>query len=307
MPKVFVSRSISIAKPAEEILPQINNFRNWVHWSPWLRMEPDAKLNYAEDNRSYTWEGKRVGAGNMQIRSEKGSEEIHFDLNFTKPWKSANKTSLYLKEQNGHTQVTWTMDSSLPLFMFWMKKSMEAFIGADYERGLDMLKALTEKGHIPSKLEWPGKKHFEGCTWMGVNTTCAIPATEQEMPKDFGKIWAWAAENEALVAGKGMTIYHKWDVVKNTVSYTAAIPVKELPNPLPQGFVSGAIPATEAFVLRHIGAYQHLGNAWSTLYSMHRNKEFKHNKKIDPFEIYQNNPSDTAPEALITDIYFPLK
>ena len=38
-----------------------------------------------------------------------------------------------------------------------------------------------------------------------------------------------AETHSGLVAGNAFSIYHKWDVVKNLVEYTAAFPVKEIP------------------------------------------------------------------------------
>lgn len=308
MPKIHVSKSISINKPAAEIYPHLNNFRNWISWSPWLLMDPNCQLDFADDNQSYKWEGKRVGAGNMKVIQEKENKEIHYDLNFTKPWKSANKTSFYLQDKGDSTQVTWTMDSSLPLFMFWMKKAMIAYVGADYERGLQMLKSQAEKGEIESQLDWKGNVAFEGCHWVGIRKSCSIDDMKNNMGKDFGSLFEWIMNgNENLISGKAMSIYHKWDIVKNTTEYTAAVPVSKIPDNLPQNILTGEIPKTNAYVLRHTGDYNHLGNAWSTLYTMHRIKEIKPSKKLHPFEVYENDPRNTVSKDLITDIYFPLK
>ena len=45
------------------------------------------------------------------------------------------KVDFYLKSNENSTEVNWTMDSSLPFFMFWMKNQMVEFIGMDYDRG----------------------------------------------------------------------------------------------------------------------------------------------------------------------------
>ena len=74
-----------------------------------------------------------------------------------------------------------------------------------------------------------------------------------------------------------------------------------------RGIKSGEIPATKVHTLRHVGSYVHLGNAWTTLYSMQRNKEFKSAKGIHPFETYVNMPGQVPDKDLITDIHFPVK
>lgn len=307
MPKMNISRSIRVAASPDSIYAILCDFNNWRPWSPWLIMEPEAKVTVAEDSKSYEWEGSRVGAGNMKILEEKENEFIRFELNFLKPWKSSAITRFKLQREGDITNVTWEMDSSLPFFLFWMKKIMSAYVGADFERGLDMLKAYAETGEVPSSLEFKGFTNFDGCKWIGVETTCRIDDTPAKMPEDFARIWEYAEGNPSNIAGPAFSIYHKWDLVKGLVSYTAAIQVNEASSELPKGFVSGKIDPNKAYVLRHVGRYQHLGNAWSTLYSMHRNKEFKPMKGVHPFEIYQNNPSETEEKDLITDIYFIVK
>ncbi len=307
MPKISVQRSIKINAPAEVVYPAINDFKKWVVWSPWLLMEPEAKVTFSDDGKSYSWEGDRLGTGNMHRKTEKENEYIDFDLNFIKPWKSANKTSMQLKSVEGGTEVIWTMDSSLPFFLFFMKKMMTAFIGADYERGLDMLKAYVEEGEIHSKLEFEGKSAFEGCKWVGVETSCSMDDMATQMESDYGKVHAFADANKDLIGGAPFTIYKKWDLIKNRVGYIASIPVTEVPDNMDSALSTGEIPATNVEKIKHIGAYKHLGNAWSTAYAMMRNKEFKSNKKIYPFEIYLNDPKATPEKELMTVVHFPIK
>ena len=306
MAKMHIERSISINAPSQNVYKVISDFNDWRPWSPWLCMEPEAKVTVAPDAKSYEWEGNRTGSGNMKIVKEVENEFIDYDLNFLTPWKSTAKTNFSLTQEGNATKVTWVMDSSLPFFMFFMKGMMEAFVGADYERGLDMLKVYVEENEVPSKLEFSGNQSFEGGKWIGVKTNCTIDEMGPKMEADFGKLHQYA-EGKDLSEVKMATIYHKWNIPKNQVSYTACFVMKEAPGEAPSGFSSGEIPATTCYVLRHVGRYQHLGNAWSTLYSMHRNKEFKPKKGIDPFEFYENNPQTTPEKELITDIYFPIK
>jgi len=306
MPKMHIERSINIDAPSQNVYKVISNFNDWRPWSPWLLMEPEATVTVADDAKSYEWEGTRVGSGNMKILEEKENQYIDYDLNFIKPWKSHAKTNFTLSQEGDATKVTWVMDSSLPFFMFFMKGMMEAFVGADYERGLDMLKAYVEDNEVPSNLEFTGNKTFEGTSWVGVKTTCSIDEVGQKMEADFGKVKS-LSEDKELTDVQIASIYHKWDIPKNKVSYTACMFLKEPLSDLPEGFISGTIPETSCYVLKHVGRYQHLGNAWSTLYSMHRNKEFKPQKGIHPFEIYVNDPQETPEKELVTDIYFPIK
>lgn len=307
MPKMQIERSIVIDAPVDKVYNILNDFNQWIVWSPWLIMSPQAKVTVSEDAKSYEWDGERVGSGSMRILSEDVNKSIDYDLVFLKPWKSQANVRFILEHEEDTTKVTWTMDSGLPFFMFFMKKMMEAFVGADYERGLDMLKAYAENDEVPSKLDWKGTSSFNGCKYVGIHTQCSLDDVGERMKNDFGKIWEFAGKDEENLDGDALTIYHKWDLVKNKISYTSAVPVKEVPADIPSGFTKGEIPATEVYTLEHTGRYQHLGNAWSTLYAMNRAKEFKTKKGIHPFERYLNNPEDTPEKELITQVHFAVK
>ena len=307
MPTMHISKSIRINAPADQIFNKLNDFNTWQAWSPWLIMEPEANVTVSDDAKYYEWQGARTGEGNMQITSEDGNESMDLDLTFLKPWKSTAKVRFELKQNGEGTEVTWLMDSGLPFFLFWMKKMMTAFVGMDYERGLRMLKEYIEDGEVHSKLEFPGTSDYPGCKYIGIQTNCTIEEVGDKMGQDLEKIWGYLGDKNDLVAGDTLSIYHKWDMVNRQVSYTSAVPVSSVPSDLPAGMISGTIPQTSVHTLRHTGPYAHLGNAWSTLYTMQRNKEFKQNKKIDPFETYRNMPGDVPDNELITEVHFPVK
>lgn len=307
MPKIFVSKSVHINAPAEDIFPKLNDFHEWPNWSPWLIQEPEATVDVAEDGKSYSWQGKRVGSGEMSVISETNKEYLNCDLTFLTPYKSKAKTAFKLRPKDGGTEVTWTMDSSLPFFMFWMKKSMVAFIGSDYDRGLAMLKDLAENGKVSSNLTFKGESDYAGCQYIGIKTDCNTDEVGKKMRADFASLGDYMKENVDNIAGVPFSIYHKWDMVKKNVSYTSAVPVNNLPSPLPVGMRTGEIPATRIYTLRHTGTYAHLGNAWTTLNSMQRAKSFKVKKGIHPFETYVNMPGEVPDEELITDINFAVR
>ena len=307
MPKMHINKSTVIDAPVDKVYNTLNNFNNWSPWSPWLIQEPEAKVKVAGDSKSYSWEGNRIGTGNMKVTSEKANESIDYDLNFLKPWKSSAKVRFEMKPKGEGTEVTWLMDSSLPVFMFWMKKMMVAYVGMDYERGLAMLKDYVEDGTVHSRLDFDGSSTFPGCTYIGIKTDCTKETIGTQMESDFGKIWDFIGSNKDLIAGNPFSIYHAWDMVKDKISYTSGVPVKSIPDNLPDGFVTGEIPKTQVYTVKHTGPYAHLGNAWSTLYSMQRSKSFKMNKKIHPFETYANNPGEVPDNELITEVHFAIK
>ena len=53
---------------------------------------------------------------------------IEYRLSFLKPWKSVNETRFHLTEQGSGTKVTWSMQGSLPFFMFFLKGMMTGWV-----------------------------------------------------------------------------------------------------------------------------------------------------------------------------------
>ena len=307
MPKLNISKQILINAPVDKVYSELNNFKNWINWSPWLIAEPNAILNYSEDEKHYSWEGKRVGIGEMTIVRESANESVHYDLTFLKPWKSKAKVQFNVKPQDEATIVTWSMDSSLPFFLFFMKKMMTVYIGNDYSRGLNMLKDYIELGKVESQLNFLGERNFPGCKYIGIKRTCSIDDMPNKMKEDFTGLGEFIRNIDEADMTKAFSIYHKFDMVKKMVSYTAGIPIKHTLSDLPEKYIVDAIPSTKIYTLEHVGRYDHLGNAWATLHMMIRNKEIKIKKNIHPFETYGNSPMNTKPQDLIAHINFAVK
>lgn len=307
MPKMHIDKSIILSASVEKVFGILTDYNHWSPWSPWMITEPGVKMTVAPDTKSYEWEGKRTGSGNMKITSEVKDKRVDMDLNFIKPWKSQAKVWFLVEETEGGTRVSWLMDSHLPFFMFFFKNMMVALIGMDFERGLLMLKDYAETGSVNSKLEFRGFGEFVGSQYVGIKTKTSMNEMSAAMMNDFTKLQGFIEQNPDLYTGLMFSQYHKFDFGSGKVEYTAGLGVKSIPERLPEGVLSGSLPACKTHTIRHIGPYQHLGNAWTTASMMVRGKEFKTIKGIHPFEIYINNPSNAGEKDLITDITFAAK
>jgi uncharacterized protein YndB with AHSA1/START domain len=307
MPKFEVEKSRRIEAPAERVWPHVREFENWPAWSPWLNAEPDCKLDYRADGRGYTWKGEIVGSGEIEVLGEEPGRSLDLRLTFLEPWKATNRTSFRLDEGDGTTEVTWDMTGSLPFFLFWMKKMMSAWVGTDYERGLAMLKDVVETGGNPSRLEFPGTSSLPGRAYVGVRSTCPMGAMPKQMEADMAKLHEGLTGAGLEATGAPFSIYHKFSPVKGEVSYTIAVPVAEAPSSVPAGLVAGSQPDLQAYVVRHVGPYRHLGNAWSAGMMHARAKVFRQDKSVEPFEIYENDPTEVPESDLVTLVHFPVK
>ena len=61
MPKITVTRSITIYSPIKDVYSTLSDLNHWVNWSPWLVMEEGVDVNISGDGKFYSWKGTRVG------------------------------------------------------------------------------------------------------------------------------------------------------------------------------------------------------------------------------------------------------
>jgi hypothetical protein len=145
-----VRRTARINAPAERIVPQINDFSNWVKWSPYDSLDPDMKktLTGARAGRGaiYEWEGNsKAGKGRMEIL-DSSPEHIGIQLNFEKPFRASNVAEFTLAPNGNGTDVTWSMHGARPFAskLMGVFVDMDNFVGRDFERGLQNLKSVAE-------------------------------------------------------------------------------------------------------------------------------------------------------------------
>ena len=308
MPAINVQRSIVINAPSEQVFDYLADFTQWPVWSPWLCSEKEAKLTYSDQQSAvgsgYSWDGSVVGAGEMKHAHLDRPNTIVDDLTFLKPWKSTADVRFNLTPENDGTKVTWTMASSLPFFMFWMKSNMETFIGMDYERGLKMLKEQLETGAVLSDCQPEGIVDLDAMSVLGKRTSCAMQDIGPSMDKAYQDIHGALGEGNPLCGSEGAAVYHHMDLKTKRFDFTTGLIV-------PGGSENGSlarvdIPAGRWLHVRHVGSYENLGNAWSTAFAYQRAKKLKSAKR-PCLEIYRNHPEHTPPPELITDVYIPVK
>lgn len=149
-----VERSATMAATPEAIFEQVNNFHNWDHWSPWAKLDPNAKNSFsgpdAGEGAMFAWSGNdKVGEGSMTILASEPSRHLKIRLDFTKPMQDTATTEFHLEPAGDQTKVTWSMSGKSPNFAakvicFFM--NMEKMIGAEYEKGLANLRRRVESG-----------------------------------------------------------------------------------------------------------------------------------------------------------------
>ncbi|MCR9296949.1 MAG: GyrI-like domain-containing protein [bacterium] len=314
MPKFHVERSIVINARPEDVYQRVADYGTWTTWSPWLCSEPEAQVTVSDDANSvgslYSWEGEVVGAGEIEHKSLVEGSRIEDEIRFLKPMKSVSNVGFAFEpastEQGDATRVTWNMDGSLPWFLFWMTSQLESFIGMDYDRGLKMLKEWTETGHVQSSTKVHGIQKMGPFQVLGVRGQAKLSEIGSAMDSAFAKATQLLEQHGLPVDGEKISVYHKFDAKQETFEFTSGYLFGSPVDSVPSGLDSWSMPEMDTFRVDHIGSYDHLGNAWSAAMQHARSKKMKQSK-IGTFELYKNDPSNTPPEHLLTEIYLPLK
>ena len=147
-----VERKTSINAPPEKVFANINDFNAWDAWSPWAKLDPAMTKTISGapsgPGAVYEWSGNSdVGSGRMEITGSTPSSNVTIKLDFTEPFAAQNTTTFNLVPTGTGTDVTWTMAGPQPYMSKVMSvfMSMDKMIGGDFEKGLQQLKAVSEK------------------------------------------------------------------------------------------------------------------------------------------------------------------
>lgn len=147
-----VERSIVINAPAAKIFPLVNTQAFWVAWSPF---EKDPKMKRTLGGppsgvgSSMEWDGNSdVGAGKSEIVKSEPNSLIEINLNMTKPFSASNKVEFRFVPEGESVKVTWFMSGATNILMKVMGVfvNCDKMIGEDFEKGLEKLKAVAERG-----------------------------------------------------------------------------------------------------------------------------------------------------------------
>lgn len=146
-----VERSLTIAAPPAEIFPHINDLKKARVWSPWMKLDPAAKVAFegpsAGVGAASTWSGNnQVGEGRQSITESRPGEFVQLKLEFKRPFASTCTAEFTLKPDGTRTVATWAMfgennflSKAACIFM-----NQDKMIGDPFEEGLAKLKALAE-------------------------------------------------------------------------------------------------------------------------------------------------------------------
>lgn len=149
--KFRITRTAMINAPVPVVFEHINDLHKWQKWSPWARMDPDAKGTFigpeAGVGASFHWEGQKTGIGTMTVTNSRPDEMVQFRLDFEKPFKATNTAELVLTPMGQQTQVSWSMHgkNNLAGKCMGLIMNFEKMVGGQFDEGLGYLNEVVKK------------------------------------------------------------------------------------------------------------------------------------------------------------------
>jgi uncharacterized protein YndB with AHSA1/START domain len=146
-----IARSAVIDAPAPAVFQHVNDFHKWQQWSPWAKLDPNAKATFegppAGQGAVFKWAGNsEVGEGTMTLTESRAPELVRIKLDFVKPMAGTSVAEFTFKPQDNRTAVTWAMTGhnnfiakAVCLFM-----NPDKMVGGAFEQGLANLKKVAE-------------------------------------------------------------------------------------------------------------------------------------------------------------------
>ena len=152
-----VERSITIAAPPEAVFVWFNSHKKFNEFNPWLKMDPEAKVEYAGPETGVgsisTWHGKLTGKGKATITESKANELIRLRMDWLEPMEGVSTVDYLFKTEGGKTTVTWAMygkNEGLLAKVMSLIMDCESMCGPEFEKGLaEVAKLATAPAAAP--------------------------------------------------------------------------------------------------------------------------------------------------------------
>jgi len=154
-PHFRVERSRVIAASPEQLFPWFNDHRKFDEFNPWLKMDPEAKVDYSGPESGVgaacQWDGKEVGAGSATIVESEPHQRIVLRMEWLRPIEGVSTVEYRFEPEGGQTRVTWSMYGEngyagklMSLFM-----NCDAMCGTEFEKGLASVDQIVTAAPLP--------------------------------------------------------------------------------------------------------------------------------------------------------------
>lgn len=156
------TRSATFKATPAAVFEQVNDFHKWDAWSPWVKLDPNAKSTFegptSGEGAKMSWAGNyEVGEGNMTIVESKPNDVVRIRLEFIKPMAGVCDTTMKVEPKGDETSLSWTMSgkNKFPAKVMGLFMDCEKMCGDQFEKGLSNMKGIVENPPVRSNETQP--------------------------------------------------------------------------------------------------------------------------------------------------------
>ncbi len=268
--QVDISRDRIIEVPAEKVFAAVNDLTTWKHWSPWQQKDSSLKVTFGEKTSglgaSYSWTSKHSGNGRYTITQIEPNRSLVSSLEFDGQGEGEGYWK-FEEVESGKTKTTWGLrfDLPYPFNAMLLFKNMDS-AGADFDEGLDYLKAYLEEeaekigSHTVKKEAWT-PKHYITIRKDGL----AQKDIPDFLSKAYSQIGEYLGSHHITPSGAPAGLYYLWDEKNKTTDLAAAIPVRKKPENLPETLTGISLENDSALIIDYYGSYENSGSAHAAM------------------------------------------
>jgi len=312
-----IEESTTINAPLPVVFNEVNNFKNWEEWSPWMANSDDLILAYSDttigEGASYSWKSEKMGDGSITTTKAIPDSTIEQELTIVSKY-GETKSDGYWKfdKVDEGTKVTWGIQGN----QSFMEKLAFAFTDSSYTQmmrpmiaeGLEKLKLVTLDKMESYSINVDGVTQFGGGFYMYTTTASKISQIQLKMRDMFTEVSRYMESNNISIQGDPFVIYNDWDEQNNNAIYSAGRFTPSLViTPAESPVLNGMMPVQKVVKTSLKGDYKNLKEAWDEAYNYLEKNNLQATPDSQPFEVYKTNPEITLnPAKWITEIYIPV-
>ncbi len=309
--KVQVTRSIKIDRPAKMVFKAVNSMHDFNQWSPWAKLDPNAKYQFAGPangvGSKMSWQGnEEVGSGRQEIIASNPHEMVKVELYFDGQGDDPSWATYQIKDMGDSSEISWIFDADFKgnIMGRYFGMMMDRMLGPQYEKGLQNLKTWVESQPV---YDFSGFS-MENVSAQNVLYVSASGNTNEDLSavlaEAYGQVTSFMMTNGITFGGQPMAITRNWE---NSVwEFDAAIPVDIQSLEGETGDIQlGQTYAGKAVRYVQKGSYDQGEASYALMDAYIKEHELEVNG--NPWEVYVNDPTTVPESEILTHIYYPIK
>ncbi|TYB79541.1 SRPBCC family protein [Bizionia myxarmorum] len=308
-----VTRTRTVAAPAQVVYNRVIDFKNWESWSPWIDKDSETKIELVDStsnlNGTYSWtNGESMGLIKTINRVPYQTIEQEFQYN---KFEVAKMQWEFIQNDTNETEVSWTMSSENLSFYekgyALLNGGHDKMIGPDFERGLEKLTSEVLASMEVYSVKVDGIAQHGGGFYIYSSTSSKISDIQTTIQKLMPKVKSYALKNNIAMAGAPFILYHNWDEANNAVMFSICIPTTTQIATTQSDILAGQLEPFKAIKTTLKGNYSNLKEAWDATNNYISQYNMEATEMGPMLEVYLTEPSlQPNPANWITEIFIAI-